>query len=142
MSTNMIERARELRRVIEQLAETLDDDAAAENTELFKQWDPDGHDYAAGDRVRDDGVLYKVLQEHTSQPDWTPADAPSLFARVLAGQDGTDIGVWEQPDSTNPYMTGNRVHYPTLEDPIYESLIDGNVWSPEAYPQGWQIVEE
>lgn len=140
--SSMIERARALRRVIEQLAETLDDDAAAESAELFPQWDPDGHDYAAGDRVRDEDVLYKVLQAHTSQPDWTPADAPSLFARVLAGQDGTEIGVWEQPDSTNPYMTGDRAHYPTLEDPIYESTIDNNIWSPAAYPQGWKQVEE
>ena len=45
--SSMIERARALRRVIEQLAETLDDDAAAESAELFPQWDPDGHDYAA-----------------------------------------------------------------------------------------------
>ena len=141
--SSMIERARALRRVIEQLAETLDDDAAAENTELFKQWDPDGHDYAAGDRVRDDGVLYKVLQAHTSQPDWTPEDAPSLFARVLAGQDGTDIGVWEKPDSTNGYKKGNKVHYPTMSDPIYESIYEGlNVWSPGEYPQGWRLVEE
>ena len=90
--SSMIERARALRRVIEQLAETLDDDAAAESAELFPQWDPDGHDYAAGDRVRDEDVLYKVLQAHTSQPEWPPADAPSLFARILAGQDGTEIG--------------------------------------------------
>lgn len=135
-----IERARALRRVIEQLAGTLTDEAAAESAELFPQWDPDGHDYAAGDRVRDDGVLYKVLQAHTSQPGWAPADAPSLFAEVLPGQDGTEIGVWKKPDSTNLYMTGNRVHYPTMADPIYESLIDNNVWSPEEYPAGWREV--
>jgi hypothetical protein len=135
-----IERARALRRVIEQLAGTLTDEAAAESAELFPQWDPDGHDYAAGDRVRDDGVLYKVLQAHTSQPGWAPADAPSLFAEVLPGQDGTEIGVWKKPDSTNPYMTGNRVHYPTMADPIYESLIDNNVWSPEEYPAGWREI--
>ena len=138
--SNMIARARALRRVIEQLAGTLTDEAAAESAELFPQWDPDGHNYAAGDRVRDDGALYKVLQAHISQAGWAPADAPSLFARVLAGQDGTEIGVWEQPDSTNPYMTGDRAHYPTMADPIYESLIDNNVWSPEEYPAGWREI--
>ena len=138
--SNMIARARALRRVIEQLAGTLTDEAAAESAELFPQWDPDGHNYAAGDRVRDEDVLYKVLQAHTSQPDWPPADAPSLFARVLAGQDGTEIDVWEKPDSTNSYMTGNRVHYPTMADPIYESLIDNNVWNPEEYPAGWREI--
>lgn len=139
---SMIERARVLRRVIEHMAESLTDEEAVENVELYPAWDMDGHEYAAGDRVRYDDVLYKVLQNHTSQENWTPDESPSLFARVLAGQDGTDIGVWEQPDSTNPYMTGDRVHFPTMEDPVYESLIDNNIWSPETYPAGWKEVEE
>lgn len=140
--SNIIERARALRRVIESMATNLTDEEAAESVELYPAWDGDGHGYAVGDRIRFDGTLYKVLQAHTSQEDWTPDVSPSLFARVLAGQDGTDIGVWEQPDSTNPYMTGDRVHYPTISDPIYESLIDNNVWSPEAYPAGWRQIEE
>ena len=63
----------------------------------------------------------------------------SLWARILI-PDPEVIPVWEQPDSTNPYMTGDRVHYPTAEDPVYESLIDNNVWSPGEYPAGWQEV--
>ena len=138
--SNIIERARALRRVIESMATNLTDEEAVESVELYPAWDGDGHEYAVGDRIRFDGTLYKVVQAHTSQEDWIPDVSPSLFARVLAGQDGTDIGVWEQPDSTNPYSKGDRVHYPTIEDPIYESLIDGNVWSPAAYPAGWQQV--
>lgn len=64
----------------------------------------------------------------------------TLFARVLAGQGGTDIGVWEQPDSTNGYMIGDKVHYPTASDPVYECTIDNNVWSPAAYPAGWKVL--
>jgi hypothetical protein len=44
---------------------------------------------------------------------------------------------WVQPDSTNPYMIGDKV---TFEGQIWESLIDNNVWSPTGYPQGWAVV--
>ena len=141
MDIEKITRARILRAQIETMAQSLDDETAETVPELFPEWNPDSCSYVTGDRVKRNGLLYKVLQPHTSQAGWTPEDAPSLFARILAGQDGTEIGVWEQPDSTNTYMTGDRTHYPTMADPIYESLIDNNVWSPEEYPQGWQLIE-
>lgn len=136
---DLIERARELRRQIELGAAAMDDDTALDFVELFPAWSEDGVSYAVGDRVRYGGVLYKVLQAHTSQPTWTPADAASLFAEVLIPVPG-EIPVWKQPDSTNPYMKGDKVHYPDENGPVYESTIDNNVWSPEAYPAGWQEV--
>ena len=68
---------------------------------------------------------------------WAPEKAPALFAEILPGQEGTAIGEWVQPDSTNPYSRGDRVMF---GGKVYESLIDGNVWSPAAYPAGWQEV--
>ena len=138
--SEIIERARALRKVIEQMAENLTEEEAVNNVELFPEWQPDGHEYDANKLVRYNGVLYKTIPAHTSQPDWTPDVAVSLYTRVLAGQDGTEIGVWEQPDSTNGYMTGDRVHYPDADGPVYESLLDNNVWVP-TFAQGWQIVE-
>lgn len=133
------ERARYLRDVISGAMQSVDDEIAVETPLLFPEWQA-GVSYEVGFKVQYGGVLYKILQAHTSQSDWTPDVAPSLFARVLPGQDDTDIGVWEQPDSTNPYMTGDKVHYPTMDDPIYESVIDNNIWSPEAYPAGWKQI--
>lgn len=63
--------------------------------------------------------------------------APSLFSPILAGQGGTDVGEWQQPDSTNPYNTGDRCYYQGV---LYESTIDGNVWNPADYPAGWRVV--
>ena len=134
---SIVERARELRKTIESLAEVMDDSTAMDNAELFPHFDPNSHSYSVGDRVCKDGVLYKVLQAHTSQPGWAPEKAPALFAEILPGQEGTAIGEWVQPDSTNPYSRGDRV---MLGGKVYESLIDGNVWSPAAYPAGWQEV--
>lgn len=132
----LIEKARQLRAYIEKASASLDDADALHAIELYPVW-ADDVSYVAGDRVRYDGVLYKCLQAHTSQPDWTPDAAPSLWAKVLI-PDPDVIPEWEQPDSTNGYSKGDKVKY---NGAVYESLIDNNVWSPDAYPAGWQVVE-
>ena len=135
-----LEEARKLRAKILELSANFTDEEAAEMPFALPKWVPD-RQYSVGDRVRYGEYVYKVLQDHYSQQEWTPVDAPSLFARILPGQDGSDeeIGDWEQPDSTNPYMTGDKVRF---NGKIYESLIDNNIWSPEAYPAGWREITE
>lgn len=131
----LTEYARQLRPKIEQAAQSLDDATALEAVVLFPAWKPHTA-YTAGQKVRYAGILYAVLQAHTSQDGWTPDAAPSLFAKVLI-PDPDVIPEWEQPDSTNAYMKGDRVRF---NGKVYESLIDNNVWSPAAYPAGWQEV--
>ena len=100
---------------------------------LYPAW-RSGVEYVTGQRVLHGGVLYKVLQDHTSQDDWTPDAAPSLFARVLI-PDATAIPEWEQPDSTNPYMSGDKVIH---NGSTWVSTIDNNVWEPGVY--GWETA--
>lgn len=116
---------------------SISDGAALKMPEVFPHWNGNSKDYVKDDKVLYNDVLYKVLQNHTSQEGWTPISAPSLFAKVLTSEG--EILDWEQPSSTNPYMRGDKVKF---NGKIYESVIDNNVWSPEAYPQGWKEVEE
>ena len=120
----------------------LTDEQALEMPLLFPKWQA-GKEYVVGDRVLYLGTLYKVIQAHTSQQGWEPDITPSLFAKnlIVKDDDGgqVDIPEWEQPGSTNPYMKGDKVRF---EGKIYQSLIDQNVWSPAAYPQGWEEVTE
>ena len=120
----------------------LTDEQALEMPLLFPKWQA-GKEYVVGDRVLYLGTLYKVIQAHTSQQGWEPDITPSLFAKnlIVKDDDGeqVDIPEWEQPGSTNPYMKGDKVRF---EGKIYQSLIDNNVWSPAAYPQGWEEVNE
>ena len=109
---------------------TIEDETALRMVEYYPA--PGAASYAAGDRIQYNGKLYKCLQAHTAQADWNPVAAPSLWAEVLAGQDGTAIGDWVQPDSTNPYMRGDKVIH---NGKTYESSIDNNVWEPGVY--GW-----
>lgn len=125
--------ARKIRQMIVEQAETFTDEEALEIPFAYPKW-KSGQSYMAGERIRFDEDLYKVLQDHTSQDDWTPPEAPSLFAQVLPGQDG-EIGEWVQPDSTNPYMKGDKV---THNGKTWESTIDNNVWEPGVY--GWEEI--
>ena len=133
--TTLIELAYKLRPYIEKAAISLTDEDALEAVQLFPSWNPTAT-YAVGDRVRYDNVLYRCLQAHTAQEVWTPTDAPSLWAKVLI-PDATVIPEWEQPESTNPYKKGDRVMF---KSKIYESTMDGNVWSPEGYPAAWKEI--
>ena len=119
------------------LFENLTDAQALQVPMLFDEFDGRGVDYSVGKKVVYKGVLYKVIQAHTSQADWTPIAAPSLFAKVINETIDGSIPEFEQPDSTNPYMKGDKVIF---NGKVYESLIDNNVYSPEAYPAGWKEV--
>lgn len=129
------EKANLLRGMIEKAAVSLSDEDALQAMELYPGWNAHA-DYIVGDRVRYEGLLYRCLQPHTSQELWNPADAPSLWAQVLI-PDPEVIPEWIQPDSTNPYMIGDKV---THNGKTWISTVDNNVWEPGVY--GWSEVEE
>ena len=134
---SFVARARELRAKIEALAFALDDDAAIECAEFYPKWHTDTA-YDVGIRVRDpnDNFLYKCLQAHTSQDSWTPAVSPSLWAKVIAADEGEAPLPWEQPDSTNTYMKGDKV---THNGHTWVSDYDNNSWEPGVF--GWTQLD-
>lgn len=117
------------------------DEQALEVQSLYPEWASlaDGTTLKVGDRVNHEGLLYNVLQEHQKQEIWNPVDTPSLFAQVLI-PDPSVIPEWVQPDSTNPFMKGDKV---THNGNTWESLVDNNVWEPGAVGTEslWVIVE-
>ena len=122
-----------IREIIEKASASLEDTDALDAVELFPLWAV-GVAYSVGERVQYDGKLYKVVQAHTSQADWTPPLVPALFTEVAKPG---EIPVWKQPTgSQDAYNTGDKVHYPTADDPVYVSTIDANVWEPTVY--GWE----
>ena len=129
-----LEGAKALRAAMDAAAAALTDDEALKAAAIYPLWNSSAA-YAAGDRVRYDGVLYKCLQAHTAQPSWTPTAAPSLWAKVLTSDTGAPLP-WEQPESTNPYKKGDKV---THNGQTWVSTIDNNVWEPGVY--GWEVVE-
>ncbi len=127
------EKARDFIKSLLSLRDMATDEQAVEAPAVYPTWKEEVA-YELDERVLYENVLYKVITAHTSQPDWTPVESPSLFAKVLIPDENV-IPEWEQPESTNGYMTGDKVTY---NGKTYVSTIDNNVWAPNAY--GWQEV--
>lgn len=117
---------------------TLDDSAAESAAILFPEWSGDSVSYSVGDRVRYNERLAKCIQAHTSQPTWTPQDAPSLWSWLTEQGDTTDPDSvewpkWIQPvGSHDAYSKGAKVSH---KEKHWVSDIDSNVWEPGV--SGW-----
>ena len=140
---NKLQAAEQFRKALQMFAASLDDEKAMEVATVYDPWVA-GKSYAVGEFVTygensvGDPQLYKVVQAHTSQVDWTPDVTTSLF--VAIGLDDAGYPVWSQPTGAHDaYNAGDIVDY---NGTLYKSLINGNVYSPEAYPAGWEVYTE
>ena len=138
---NRLQMAEQFRKALQMFAASLTEEQAMEVATVYSAW-AEGKNYIAGafltygENSVGDPQLYKVVQEHTSQADWTPDKTPSLYAAI--GLDEKGYPVWSQPTGAHDaYNTGDIVDY---NGKLYESLTDGNIYSPEAYPAGWREV--
>lgn len=122
--------AKTMREAIDTMAADATDETAAKAAALYPDWDPE-ETYTTGQRCKYNGTLYKCLQDHTAQSDWTPDAASSLWAEILI-PDPDVIPEWVQPDSTNAYANGDKV---THNGKTWVSIVDNNVWEPGVY--GW-----
>lgn len=122
-----------LRDMIRKAAASLNDTDALTAIEMFAPWKVDTA-YTVDTRIRYNGKLYRVVQSHTAQADWTPDVTPALYTEIA--EPGT-IPVWKQPTGVqDAYTTGDKVHYPTADDAVWISTVDNNVWEPGVY--GWE----
>lgn len=128
-----LEEAKAIIAALVTLRESATDEQALAVPALYPAWRPDTT-YTTGIRLIHNDILYKVLQDHTSQADWTPDAAPSLFAKVII-VDPNVIPEWERPSNENPFMKGDKVTY---DGKTWVSDIDNNVWIPGEY--GWTEV--
>ena len=116
---------------VEEASSFAGDESALDMIELFPRWES-GLSVKVGDRYQYKGDLYKCVQAHTTQDDWTPDKTPALWTKISLDE----WPEWIQPTGAqDAYNKGDKV---TFKEKHYISLIDGNVWSPEAYPAGWE----
>lgn len=125
-----------LMEMMHKAAVSLADEDALEAVELFPLWVTDKA-YEADERIRYGDKLYRCVQAHTSQSDWTPDATPALWTEVAKPG---EIPVWVQPTGTqDAYRIGDKVHYPTKDDPVYICTSDYNVYAPNVF--GWELWE-
>lgn len=136
----VIEQAEAIREAMDIAGAILTEEQALECVRLYRPWEV-GKSYQVGEYLTygqngvGDPQLYKVVQGHTSQADWTPDKTPALY--VAIGLDDSGYPVWSKPTGAHDsYNTGDVVNY---NDVLYVSTIDGNIWSPDEYPAGWEL---
>lgn len=122
-----------VKKMLAQSTENLSDEDALAVAALYPTWvSKMGEQVNVGERYWYDGKLWKVVQAHTVQENWTPDVSVSLFTEVTIDE----WPAWRQPQgSTDAYMTGDKV---TFEGTHYVSLMDYNTYSPAVYPAGWE----
>lgn len=114
-------------------AGAIDEVTATEHSEMFATWEPNVH-YTVGNLRKypeNDGQLYKCIQEHTSQADWTPDVTRALWSP--AGDPADEWPAWSQPiGAADAYMAGDKVSH---NEKHWISDYDNNVWEPGVF--GW-----
>lgn len=121
--------ARKMRAEIEERAKELPDSTAFEVPYMFPAWKI--KEYQTGDRVQYSGTLYKCLQSHKAQEDWTPDTAVSLWVRI--DDPAIEWPEWRQPTGAqDAYAMGAKVSH---NGKHWISDVDSNVWEPGVY--GW-----
>lgn len=115
----------------------LTDEKAMEVADLYPEWAamkayPENEIVKYGVNADGETQLYKVIQAHTSQVDWTPDTAASLYKKIGFTDEG--VSIWTQPlGATDAYMKGDVVSF---ENQLWKSTVDNNVWQPGVY--GWE----
>lgn len=140
---NRLQAAEQLRRALQMFTATLTEEQALEIATVYPVWEAN-HAYQVGDIISygtnsaGDPQLYKVVQAHTSQDNWRPgAGTESLYDAF--GLDESGYPIWAQPSGAHDaYNAGDIVNY---NGTLYQSTINGNVWSPDVYPAGWTVYE-
>lgn len=138
MSKKLIEQAQAIREAMDYAGASLDEETAMVCVALYRPWvigttyKKDEYFTYGVNRVGDP-QLYKVVQDHTSQADWTPDSNPALYTPI--GLDESGYPIWSKPTGAHDaYNKGDIVSY---NGKLYQSTIDGNTWSPDEYPDGW-----
>ena len=120
------EHAIKLRQMIVKASTSLTDEDALQAIELYPNWQT-GTAYAVDERIRYNSTLYRCVQSHTSQDDWTPDKTPALWTVVSL----EEFPEWVQPTGAqDAYQRGDKVSH---NGKHWISTADNNVWEPPIY---------
>ena len=123
-----------LRAAMETAAPSLDDKTASTAAEMFPQLKSDGALIRVGTRINWNGIVKRAAVDLWDTSENTPSRSPNLWEDLLY-QNGVRI----IPEVITPGTAFSKGEEGIWKDATYVSLIDANVWTPEAYPAGWEV---
>lgn len=125
-----------LRAIIETAAASLDDKTASTAPTLFPRLKQDGSLIKAGTRINHNGSIKRAAVDLWDTADNSPDNAPTLWEDILY-RDGYRI----IPDVITAGTAFALDELGWWGDKLYKSLISANVYTPEQYPNGWELQE-
>lgn len=138
-----LQMAEQFRKAMQFFTQTLGDEEAMEVATVYPAYEvgkayKEKEMFTYGVNGVGDPQLYRVVQAHTSQEDWKPSETPALYTPI--GFDDNGYPIWAQPTGAHDaYNKGDIVDY---NGTLYVSTMDGNTYSPDAYPAGWELYTE
>lgn len=124
---------KELVNLLQGTLPTAPAEIAQQNVDWYKEWTA-GENLTVGIRRAYEGLLYEVIQAHTTQTGWEPPNVPALFKRVWI----EEYPEWVQPTGAqDAYANGDKVSHNGKK---WVSTVDSNVWEPGVY--GWEEITE
>lgn len=134
MSNSYLEEAEAIRKAINKFAENQTDETLIDNKSAFRLWSGNSLEVKAGEIYLFNDELYRVVQNHTTQNDWTPDITPALYTKISV----EEYPQWVQPTGAHDaYKKGDKVTY---DNKHWISTADNNVWHPGVY--GWDEINE
>lgn len=133
---DIIEKARIQRKNIIASTASLDDKTASETPELFGKLNGNGDLIKVGTRINWNGILKRASVDLFDIDANNPDNAPTLWEDIDYKEGYRII-----PETITVGTAFSKDELGWWKDTLYKSLIDNNVWTPEAYPTGWEISE-
>ena len=128
-------RREELHEQIMKILNNASDQIRSEAVDIHDGWQV-GVKYIVGDVVKYKGKLYRCHNiPHTSQEGWEPDVSPSLWVQIMY-RDGIRI-ITDPIPAELPFNDGEIGWW---GDDLYKSLINANVYTPEQYTRGWEMM--
>lgn len=131
------EEAIAFRKQIEAAALNLDDKGASISVDFYSDMVYNGELIKAGTRINHGGVLFKAAVDLWDTESNNPENAPTLWEEIQY-HNGVRI-IPEVITAAGAFALG-ELGYWKADGKVYKSLIDANVYTPAAYPQGWEVV--
>ena len=130
-----MEQARKLRPIIEQATESLDDQTASDSVALFPHLKGDGSLIKSGKRINWNGVLKQATVDLWDTTENNPDNAPSLWTDIAYRE-----GIRVIPETITVAQAFALDELGWWQEHVYRSTIVANVYTPDQYAAGWELV--
>ena len=124
-----------LRAIVEQAAESLDDQTASEGAALFPRLKGDGSLVSAGTRINWNGVLKQAAVDLWDTTENNPDNAPTLWVDIAYRE-----GIRIIPETITVAQAFALDELGWWQEHVYRSTIAANVYTPDQYTAGWELV--